>query len=109
MRWRRYIALRLWPESVAAFHQVPLPRQFPFSPAFPYFYLFIYLLQALLLAPKGSRSVPLQNVIQVQRKTCEWQANHPSNHLSFTVQPKTASISSWHSLRHAIRRLYPYP
>ena len=40
--WSRYIALRLWPESVAAFHK------------------------ALLLAPNGSRSVPLQNVIQVQ-------------------------------------------
>ncbi len=40
--WGSYIALRLWRESVEAFHQ------------------------ALLLAPNGSRSVPLQNVIQVQ-------------------------------------------
>jgi hypothetical protein len=45
----RYIALRLWPESVSAFHK------------------------ALQLAPNGSRTVPLQNVIQVQRKTCEWE------------------------------------
>ena len=78
--WGSYIALRLWRESVEAFHQ------------------------ALLLAPNGSRSVPLQNVIQVQvcggsrgvcaagvvtqlplqRKTCEWA--HYATHVDMLEQ-----------------------
>jgi hypothetical protein len=51
-------------------------------------------MQALLLAPRGSRSVPLQNVIQVHRKTCEWQANHPC---SPSHMPHGANFTAHHS------------